>query len=193
MVFELLLLFYEKNVFELYIFVEILEYYYDKYYNIYVVNLNNLILGIEFEGKSFEEIVKSFFGGIFNNVVQVWNYIFYWNCLSLNGGGQFIGVLVDVINVVFGFFDKFKEEFIKIFVGIFGFGWGWLVKKVDGFLVLVSIIGVGNLLISGDILLLICDVWEYVYYIDYCNLCLKYVEVFWNLVNWDFVVKNFVV
>lgn len=69
MVFELLLLLYVIDVLELYILKEILEFYYGKYYNIYVVKLNGLILGIEFENKFLEEIVCFLEGGVFNNVV----------------------------------------------------------------------------------------------------------------------------
>lgn len=69
MVFELLVLLYEKNVFELYIFFEMLDYYYGKYYVIYVIKLNGLVEGIDMESKSFEEIIKFFEGGVFNNVV----------------------------------------------------------------------------------------------------------------------------
>jgi len=61
---------------------ETLEYHHDKHHNTYVVNLNNLVPGTEFEGKTLEEIVKSSSGGIFNNAAQVWNHTFYWNCLA---------------------------------------------------------------------------------------------------------------
>lgn len=193
MLFELFVLLYVKDVLVLYIFVEMLEYYYGKYYQIYVINFNNLIKGMVFEGKLLEEIVCVFEGGIFNNVVQVWNYIFYWNCLVLNVGGELIGKLVDVIVVFFGSFVEFKVQFIDVVIKNFGFGWIWLVKSVDGKLVIVFILNVGMLLIMDVMLLLMVDVWEYVYYIDYCNVCLNYLEYFWVLVNWEFVVKNFVV
>lgn len=193
MLFELFVLLYVKDVLVLYIFVEIIEYYYGKYYQIYVINLNNLIKGIVFEGKLLEEIICSFEGGVFNNVVQVWNYIFYWNCLVLNVGGELIGKVVEVIVVFFGSFVDFKVQFIDVVIKNFGFGWIWLVKNSDGKLVIVLIFNVGILLIIDVILLLIVDVWEYVYYIDYCNVCFGYLEYFWVLVNWEFVVKNFVV
>ncbi|HSX70525.1 MAG TPA: Fe-Mn family superoxide dismutase, partial [Pseudomonas sp.] len=152
---------------------ETLEYHHGKHHNAYVVNLNNLIPGTEFEGKSLEEIILSSSGGVFNNAAQIWNHTFYWNCLSPNGGGQPTGALADAINATFGS------------------GWGWLVKKADGSLALASTIGAGNPMTSGDTPLLTCDVWEHAYYIDYRNLRPKYVEAFWNLVNWDFVAKNF--
>ncbi|MFL6533805.1 MAG: superoxide dismutase, partial [Pseudomonas sp.] len=122
---------------------------------------------------------------------QVWNHTFYWNCLAPNAGGQPTGALAEAINAAFGSFDKFKEEFSKTSIGTFGSGWGWLVKKADGSLALASTIGAGNPLTSGDTPLLTCDVWEHAYYIDYRNVRPKYVEAFWNLVNWKFVAEQF--
>jgi Fe-Mn family superoxide dismutase len=138
-----------------------------------------------------EDIVKKSSGGIFNNAAQIWNHTFYWNCLSPNGGGQPSGALADAINSTFGSFDKFKEEFTKTAVTTFGSGWGWLVKNADGSLALVSTSNAGTPMTSGQTALLTCDVWEHAYYIDYRNARPKYVGAFWNLVNWDFVAKNF--
>ena len=56
------------------------EYHYGKHHRAYVTNLNNLIKGTAFEGKSLEEIVRTSEGGVFNNAAQVWNHTFYWNC-----------------------------------------------------------------------------------------------------------------
>ncbi|HBC0644897.1 TPA: superoxide dismutase [Fe], partial [Serratia marcescens] len=82
MSFELPALPYEKNALEPHISAETLEYHYGKHHNTYVVNLNNLVKGSEFEGKSLEEIIKTSNGGVFNNAAQVWNHTFYWHCLS---------------------------------------------------------------------------------------------------------------
>lgn len=170
---------------------ETLEFHYGKHHQTYVTNLNNLIKGTEFEDLSLEEIVKKSSAGIFNNSAQVWNHTFYWNSLSPNGGGAPTGVLADAINSSFGSFDKFKEEFTKTAIGTFGSGWAWLVKKSDGSLALVSTSNAATPLTTSDVPLLTCDVWEHAYYVDYRNARPKYVEAFWNLVNWEFAAKNF--
>ena len=138
MAFELPPLPYAQNALEPHISAETLEYHYGKHHNAYVVNLNNLVPGTEFEGKTLEEIVKTSSGGIFNNAAQVWNHTFYWNCMKPNGGGQPTGALADAINAAFGSFDNFKAEFSKVSIGTFGSGWGWLVQRPDGSLALVS-------------------------------------------------------
>ena len=86
--------------------------------------------------------------------------------------------------------SKFKEEFTKTAVGTFGSGWGWLVQRPDGALVLASTPNAATPLTGEDTPLLTCDVWEHAYYIDYRNARPKYVGAFWNLVNWDFVAGN---
>ena len=60
-----------------------------------------------------------------------------------------------------------------------GCRWGWLLQNADGTLALIST--------SNAKPLLTCDVWEHAYYVDYRNARPKYIEAFWNLVNWQFV------
>lgn len=169
---------------------ETLEFHYGKHHQTYVTNLNNLIKGTEFADMSLEEIIKKSSGGMFNNAAQVWNHTFYWNGLSPQGGGQPTGKLAEAINQSFGSFDKFKEEFTKTAINTFGSGWAWLVKNTDGKLALVSTSNAATPMTSGSTALLTCDVWEHAYYIDYRNARAKYVEAFWNLVNWESVAKN---
>ena len=170
---------------------ETLEYHYGKHHKAYVDNLNNLIKGGEFENSTLEEIVKKSSGGIFNNSAQVWNHTFYWNSMSPTGGGAPTGALADAINAKWGSFDNFKAEFSKTAVTTFGSGWAWLVKTPAGELELVSTSNAATPLTTDNKALLTCDVWEHAYYIDYRNARPKYVESFWNLVNWDFVAANF--
>jgi Fe-Mn family superoxide dismutase len=181
---------YELNALEPHISKETLEYHYGKHHQTYVTNLNNLIKDGAFADMSLEEIIKQSSEGVFNNAAQVWNHSFYWNCLSPKGGGQPTGKLANTINSTFGSFDKFKEEFTKKAITTFGSGWAWLVKNSDGTLALVSTSNAGTPMTSNQTALLTCDVWEHAYYIDYRNARPKYVEAFWNLVNWDFVAQN---
>jgi len=157
-----------------------------------VTNLNKLIPGTEFEGKSLEEIVKTSSGGVFNNAAQVWNHTFYWNCLSPNGGGAATGDIAKAIDAAFGSFDKFKEAFSAAAAGNFGSGWTWLVKKADGTVEITSTSNAGSPLTDSSVTaLLTIDVWEHAYYVDYRNSRPNYINAFWNLVNWDFVNANF--
>ncbi|WP_438402845.1 superoxide dismutase [Fe] [Aeromonas veronii] len=191
MAFELPALPYAINALEPHISQETLEYHHGKHHNTYVVNLNNLVPGTEFEGKSLEEIIKTSNGGIFNNAAQIWNHTFYWHCLSPNGGSEPTGALADAINKAFGSFAEFKDAFTKSAIGNFGSSWTWLVKKADGTLAIVNTSNAGcPLTEAGTTPLLTVDLWEHAYYIDFRNLRPKYMETFWALVNWEFVAKN---
>jgi len=181
---------YAKDALQPHISAETLEYHYGKHHATYVTNLNNLIKGTEFENMSLEEIVKKSSGGVFNNSAQVWNHTFFWNCMTPNGGGAPTGPVADAINAKWGSFDKFKEEFSKSAIGNFGSGWTWLVQKADGGVDIVNTSNAHTPLASNDKALLTCDVWEHAYYIDYRNARAKFVESWWNLVNWEFVNAN---
>lgn len=183
---------YSKDALAPHISAETLEYHYGKHHKTYVDNLNNLVKGTEFESMSLEDVVKKSTGGMFNNAAQIWNHTFYWHCLSPKGGGEPTGALADAIKRDFGSFQTFKEKFTDLSVKTFGSGWGWLVKTKDGKLELVSTSNAATPLTDATKKpLLTCDVWEHAYYIDYRNSRPNYMTAFWNLVNWEFVSKNF--
>ena len=186
MAFELPALPYAKNALAPHISEETLDFHYGKHHQTYVTNLNNLVAGTDNEGKSLEDIIKSASGGLFNNAAQVWNHTFYWHCLSPNGGGDPSGALADAINAKWGSAANFKDEFSKSAAGNFGSGWTWLVKNADGSIDIANTSNAGTPLTDGKTCLLTCDVWEHAYYIDYRNARPKYLEAFWNLVNWDY-------
>ncbi len=184
---------YAKNALVPHMSEETFDYHYSKHHNAYVVNLNNLIKGTEFESLDLESIVKKApAGGIYNNAAQVWNHTFFWHCLSPQGGGEPTGALLDAINKKWGSVDEFKKAFQTAAVGNFGSGWTWLVKKADGSLDIVNMGAAGTPLTTGDKAVLCIDVWEHAYYIDYRNLRPKFVETYLaHLVNWEFAAKNF--
>lgn len=171
---------------------EAFEYHYGKHHNAYVVNLNNLQKGTEFEAMTLEEIIKKSSGGVYNNAAQVWNHTFFWSCMKPAGGAEPKGALAQAINAKFGSYAAFKEAFVKSAVGNFGSGWTWLVKKSDGSVDIVNTGPAGTPLTTADKALLTVDVWEHAYYIDYRNARPKFVETFLSdLVNWEFAESNF--
>ncbi len=190
MAFELPALPYEKNALEPHISAETLEFHHGKHHNAYVTKLNALTDGTANANKSLEELIKSTDGGLFNQAAQVWNHTFYWNSMSPDGGGAPSGAIADAINAAFGSFDDFKAKFTAAAGGQFGSGWAWLVKNADGGLEIVATANAGNPLTDGKTPVLTCDVWEHAYYVDYRNARPKYLEAWWNLVNWDFANAN---
>ena len=181
---------YDKTALEPKISAETLEFHYGKHHATYVNNLNNLIPGTEFENMSLEDIIRNASGGIFNNAAQVWNHTFYWHCLSPQGGGQPTGALGDAITSAFQSFAYFKEQFSNSAATNFGSGWTWLVKNADGRFEIMNTSNAGTPLTQGKTALLTIDVWEHAYYIDYRNARPKYIEAFWDLVNWNYAAQQ---
>jgi len=181
---------YGKDALAPHISAETLEYHYGKHHKAYVDNINKLIIGTDFEMIPLEDIIIKSSGGVFNNAAQAWNHTFYWNCLSPNGGGEPSGELAKVIVKQFGSFSEFKEKFTKTAVTLFGSGWAWLVENADDTLSIEATSNAATPMKDGKKALLTCDVWEHAYYIDYRNARAKYLDAFWNLLNWDFVSKN---
>ena len=181
---------YDTKALQPHISQETLDYHYGKHHMTYVANLNKLIEGTEFENMPLEDIVRKSSGGMFNNAAQVWNHSFYWNCLDPSGGGTPPGDLASAIARDFGSFEEFKTAFSQTAITTFGSGWAWLVADAKGKLSLESTSNANTPLTGDKTPLLTCDVWEHAYYIDYRNARPKYVEAFWNLVNWKFVKKQ---
>lgn len=191
MSFELPPLPFAKDALAPHISAETLDYHHGKHHNTYVVKLNGLVPGTEYENKTLEEIITSApAGGVFNNAAQIWNHTFYWNCLSPNGGGEPTGAIADAINNAFGSFDEFKAKFTDSAINNFGSSWTWLVKNADGSLAIVNTSNAGCPLTEGQTPLLTVDLWEHAYYIDFRNLRPDYMKAFWALANWEFVAAN---
>lgn len=192
MFFELPPLPYPKDALKPYISEETINYHYGKHHNGYVIKLNKLLESKpEYKDKSLEEIIKKSTGDLFNNAAQTWNHNFYWKCLTPKGKKQPDKQLSDAINKNFGDFTKFKEEFKKLASSNFGSGWTWLVKDKKGNLKIINTQNAQNPIVDGLIPILTCDVWEHAYYIDYRNERAKYIDNFWEIVNWDFVKEQY--
>ena len=189
MAFELPDLPYDYEALAPYMSAKTLHLHHDKHHQAYVTNLNNLIEGTEFAGKSLEEIVTGSYGdaakqGIFNNAGQHWNHNLFWRIMKKGGGGNPGGELAKRIDDAFGSFEAFKEQFKTAGVTQFGSGWAWLAVQGDQLKVLKTPNG-ENPLVHGMRPILGIDVWEHAYYVDYENRRPEYVAAFLNqLVNW---------
>jgi superoxide dismutase, Fe-Mn family len=169
---------------------ETFDYHHGKHHAAYVNNLNNLVPGTEFENMTLEEVIKKSSGGIFNNAAQIWNHTFFWNSMAPNGGGVPTGQVAEAINKNFGSFDDFKTKFSLAAATLFGAGWAWLAQNKDGSLEILQLSNAGTPLTLDKKPILTLDVWEHAYYIDYRNARPKFVEMFWDIVNWDNVLKQ---
>ena len=169
---------------------ETFDYHHGKHHAAYVNNLNNLVPGTEFENMTLEDVIKKSSGGIFNNSAQIWNHTFFWDSISPNGGGVPIGKVADEINKAFGSFEDFKTKFSQAAASLFGAGWAWLAQNKDGSLEILQLSNAGTPLTLDKKPLLTLDVWEHAYYIDYRNARPKFIEMFWDIVNWDNVLKQ---
>lgn len=191
MAFELPRLPFAKDALAPFLSAETFDYHHGKHHAAYVNNLNKLIDGTEFANMSLEEIIKKAQGGMFNNAAQTWNHTFFWNCMSPDGGGTPGGALAEAIDKAFGSFDQFKEKFSTSAATLFGSGWNWLVKTPDGKLEIVQMSNAGTPVKDGKTAILTIDVWEHAYYIDHRNARPKFIDGFWDVINWKFAEKNF--
>ena len=164
-----------------------LAFHHGKHLQTYVDNLNKLIAGTEFEGKSLEEIVKSSTGGIFNNAGQILNHEMYFLQFSPapHSGPDPESHLLRQIEKQWGTLDAFKTEFESKGVGLFGSGWVWLQADDKGELSIAQYAGADNPVAHGFKPILTFDVWEHAYYLDYQNRRAAHLSALWQIINWS--------
>lgn len=192
MMFEMSTLPYAHNALEPVISQATIDFHYGKHLQTYVNNLNNLVPGTEFEGKSLEEIVATAPDGpVFNNAGQVLNHTFYFLQFSpAPKRHEPVGPLAEAINRDFGSFEDFKKEFTAAATGLFGSGWAWLSVDQQGKLHITKEANGSNPLRSGFTPLLTFDVWEHAYYLDYQNRRADHLKALWDIIDWEVVEKR---
>ncbi|CAM4275918.1 MULTISPECIES: superoxide dismutase [Listeria] len=177
---------------------ETMEIHYSKHHNTYVTKLNEALEGHDdLAAKSIEDLVadlnsvpENIRTAVRNNGGGHANHSFFWTILSPQGGGEPTGALADAINAEFGSFEEFKTQFANSGVARFGSGWAWLVVK-DGKLSIISTPNQDSPLTEGYTPVIGLDVWEHAYYLKFQNLRPKYIETFWNVVDWDKAAEYF--
>ena len=203
---------YELNALEPHISAKTLEIHHGKHHAAYVANLNSLTEHSDYANQSLEFIIKDAGpGGTYNNAAQVWNHTFYWESMSPvspEGGGKGgneagseaggddggkaepRGKLAAMIEEDAGGFANLKKAFTKAALNHFGSGWAWLALNEENNIVVLSTSNADNPINLGLRPLLVCDVWEHAYYLDFQNRRPDYVAAWWNLVNWEAVEKR---
>jgi len=178
-----------------YISADTLKLHYKKHNKSYVDRLNTLKRGTDYNDLTLKEIVlKSSYKTnfeldrrIFNNASQAWNHAFYWQCMSAKHNQAPSKSFQKILIQNFESLDAFKSQFIYMALGLFGSGWTWLVKNSDQTLEIFCGDNAESPLAHGKTPLLVCDVWEHAYYLDYKNERKEYLENFWRLINWPYV------
>lgn len=113
------------------------------------------------------------------------NHSIFWTNLSPDGGDKPSGELAAAIDDQFGSFDKFTAHFTAVALGVQGSGWAVLAyDSIGQKLIIVQFFDQQGNLPAGIVPILMLDVWEHAYYLDYKNVRADYVKAFWNIANW---------
>lgn len=173
------------------------EIHYSKHHAGYVNKLNELLADFpEFQAMTLTELLanidqvpSNIKQAVFNNAGQVFNHNIYWETLGQKT--ELSGTLSYKINATFGSFTNFQEQFSAAGMTQFGSGWVWLSVDMAGNLVIDKTSNADSPLSQGKKPLMVMDVWEHAYYLKYQNLRAKYIESFWNVVNWQEVARKY--
>jgi len=145
------------------------------------------VAGTALEQAPLEQIARSSSGRLAEQACQAWNLEFFWAGLSPRGGGEPGGRLGDWLARHYGDFARFREEFNRMALSLFGSGWAWLVQRADGSPGIVLGHRAASPVTGSDRPLLACNLWEHAYYLDRQNARADYLEAFWKLVDWNAV------
>ncbi len=162
---------------------EQMEFHHLKHHRAYFDNLCKMVEGTPMADMPLEDIIKQAEGGLFNNAAQLWNHTFFFTQFSTSPKAEPQGELLEAIEGSFGSFGSMKEQLSDAAIKLFGSGWVWLVVDGDG-LSIVSTSNADTPVKDGRQVLLCVDVWEHAYYIDHRNARAKFLEAFWQMVDW---------
>jgi len=188
---------YPSDALEPYIDKLTMEIHHGKHYATYVANYNKALeQAPQLVGKPLEQVLANNLGivpdaiktAVRNNGGGVYNHELFWVIMGPKSvaTGKPSGKIAQIIDSVFGSFDKFKEQFKAAALGRFGSGWAWLVKRGDRYEI-TSTPNQDAPIMEGAYPVLGLDVWEHAYYLKYQNRRADYVDAWWNVVNWKAV------
>ena len=172
---------------------KIMELHHDKHHLAYVNGANSALDALaDARDKNDLTMVNKFQKDLAFNLAGHVNHTVFWKNMSPEGGDKPTGELAAAIDEYFGSFDAFRAHFTASALGIQGSGWAILVWDILGQKLIIEQLydHQGNLSV-GSIPLLMLDMWEHAFYLDYQNVKPEYVKAFWNIVNWADVQARF--
>lgn len=193
---------YDYNALEPVIDARTMEIHHTKHHQTYVDKLNEALGSqaehAEYADWSVEKLLKEFDNlpdslkpAVRNHAGGHHNHSLFWEILKPGGTSSPSGALLQAIEKSCGSFEEFKAHFNQKTAAHFGSGWGWLVKKQDGEVEIITTANQDSPLMQGYQPLLGVDVWEHAYYLNYQNRRPEYLEKIWQLINWDLVAELF--
>ena len=185
---------YAYDALEPHISAEIMELHHSKHHQNYVNGANAALEKLEAARKdgSIAAVVTALSKDLAFNLGGHTNHSLFWENLGPNGGGKPTGALAAAIDADFGSFDEFQKHFAAAALGLQGSGWAVLAyDKIGERLVIEQMTAQqGNL--SIDLVpLLLLDMWEHAFYLQYKNVKADYVAAVWNVFNWDEVAARY--
>lgn len=174
---------------------ETMKFHHDKHHAAYVKKANDLAAKAGLDDLSVEElVVQAKAQGdtkLYNNAAQVWNHGFFWQSMT-GDSAKPSGDLASAIDASFGDLASLKTTFVEAGVGHFGSGWVWLAAVGDQLKVVSTHDADDLLTASGDVPLIVCDLWEHAYYLDHQNDREAFLRSWFDkLANWDFAAQQF--
>ncbi|WP_449282271.1 superoxide dismutase [Leucobacter sp.] len=183
---------YDYAALEPHISGKIMQLHHDKHHQAYVTGANTALEQLaEARDSGNLAAVNKLEKDLAFNVGGHVNHTIFWNNLSPEGGERPEGELAAAIDEYFGDFEKFQAHFTATALGVQGSGWAVLAWDALGQRAnIVQLFDQQGNLPAGTVPLLMLDVWEHAYYLDYLNVRADYVKAFWNIANWQDVAKR---
>lgn len=184
---------YDYAGLEPHISAKIMELHHDKHHATYVSGANAALDKLEeARAKDDHAAINLHMKNLAFNLGGHTNHTVFWTNMTPAGQGQPEGELAAAINEYFGDFDKFKAQFTAVATGIQGSGWAVLAyDTIASRLVTFQLFDQQGNVPVGVVPLLMLDMWEHAFYLDYQNVKADYVKAWWNVVNWEDVAARF--
>ena len=184
---------YDYAALEPHISAQIMELHHDKHHANYVAGANTALEKLEAARESGDQgAINLWEKNLAFNLGGHVNHSIFWTNMTPDGQGRPEGELASAVDEYFGSFEKFQGQFAAAALGLQGSGWGVLAfDTVAQRLVTFQLFDQQGNVPVATVPLLMLDMWEHAFYLDYKNVKADYVKAWWNVVNWADVSQRF--